>query len=340
MSQTAILEGSVRIEAPARLHLGFIDLSGSLGRQFGSVGLTLDGMQTIVQARVSDTLSIAGPARAQQDWANLARAVPDRRLNARVLISQQAPAHSGFGSGTTLALALGAAMSQLFDLSWNAATIATLTERGARSGIGIGAFEQGGFIVDGGKGAKDRPPPVISRLPLPAAWRVLLIFDSRFRGLHGAAEIEAFKRLPPFSPTLAHELAHRLLMQGLPALAEADLPAFGQSITALQAAVGDHFAPAQGGRYASPAVAALLNWCADNQLDCYGQSSWGPTGFVILEHQQAAEELLRQLQNQAGIMAGVSAGLEFKIVRARNRGADIKKEAADGKTLPLTCADA
>src|SRR5689334_25256718 len=42
--------GVVRVEAPGRLHLGFLDPSATLGRCFGSAGLAIDGMATIVEA--------------------------------------------------------------------------------------------------------------------------------------------------------------------------------------------------------------------------------------------------------------------------------------------------
>ena len=32
----------VKVTANARLHLGFLDLNGDLGRKFGSIGLCLD----------------------------------------------------------------------------------------------------------------------------------------------------------------------------------------------------------------------------------------------------------------------------------------------------------
>ncbi len=44
---------SVAVEAPSRLHLGFLDLNGALGRRFGGVGFTLDGLSTRVVARRS-----------------------------------------------------------------------------------------------------------------------------------------------------------------------------------------------------------------------------------------------------------------------------------------------
>ena len=41
-------------------------------------------------------------------------------------------------------------------------------------------------------------PPVIARLEFPAAWRVLLVLNSRIKGLHGAQEVEFFAALGPF----------------------------------------------------------------------------------------------------------------------------------------------
>src|ERR1700719_2512667 len=39
---------AIEVVAPARLHLGFLDLDGSIGRRFGSIGLTIDGIATRV----------------------------------------------------------------------------------------------------------------------------------------------------------------------------------------------------------------------------------------------------------------------------------------------------
>ncbi|NOU23500.1 MAG: hypothetical protein HOO93_17265, partial [Methyloglobulus sp.] len=36
----------ISVTAPARLHMGFIDLSGSLGRHFGSIGIALNEINT------------------------------------------------------------------------------------------------------------------------------------------------------------------------------------------------------------------------------------------------------------------------------------------------------
>ena len=61
---------SIYIEAPARLHLGFLDLEGGLGRRFGSVGLTLDDLATKIIARPSEQLNIIGdPSGRVQKYA-------------------------------------------------------------------------------------------------------------------------------------------------------------------------------------------------------------------------------------------------------------------------------
>ena len=51
------------------------------------------------------------------------------------------------GSGTQLALAVAAALRALHGYPLDPREDAVLLDRGARSGIGIGIFEQGGLVV-------------------------------------------------------------------------------------------------------------------------------------------------------------------------------------------------
>src|SRR5258708_25991378 len=81
---------------------------------------------------------------------------------------------------------------------------------------------------------------------------------------------------------LASHLCRLMLMQALPAMAERDIESFGNAIGELQRITGDYFAPAQGGRFASPAVAEVLAWFESQGIAGIGQSSWGPTGFAIV----------------------------------------------------------
>ncbi|MCC6467999.1 MAG: GHMP kinase [Alphaproteobacteria bacterium] len=318
----------VAVSAPARLHLGFLDLAGDLGRRFGSLGLTLEEVATRVTLTRAVAPSVTGPeaVRARRYVQTMAQRF-DLSDRVSLTIERAIPAHAGLGSGTALALAVGAGMARLAGASVDATAVALALGRGHRSGIGIAAFAQGGVLLDGGQavGGNDEPagadagdvPPILARHDFPQAWRVILVSDPDFAGKHGAEEIAAFAKLPPFPPALAAALCRRVLMQALPALIERDIRGFGAAVTALQEAVGDHFAPAQGGRFASPAVAEALGWLRGEGAAGVGQSSWGPTGFALLGDAAGAERLAAAASRRAG------AALAFVVARGRNRGAEI-----------------
>ena len=226
------------------------------------------------------------------------------------------PEHVGLGSGTQLALAIGIAINELFGLKLSVREIASLSERGARSGIGIGTFEHGGLIVDGGRALDTETPPTICRLPFPADWRFILVFDRRGQGLNGTREIEAFRRLTSFPEANAARICHLLLMKALPALAEQDLAAFGHSITEIQQSVGDYFAPAQGGRFMSAEVETAIAWLGGRGAVAMGQSSWGPTGFCVVENEAIACDLV----DSVSPLFRNQPELSFRIVSAQNQG--------------------
>lgn len=323
----------VSVEAPPRLHLGFFDLNGGLGRKFGSLGLTLDGLYTQISGHVANATSCVGP-QSDRALALVSRTCEllDISGGFALEIHGAIPSHAGLGSGTQLALAVGTIVARLAGVEVSAREIAHLLDRGARSGIGVGGFEQGGFIVDGGRGPSDAPPPTISRLPFPTAWRVILILDHACQGLHGKAESAAFKELPPFPEAQAERLCREVLMRALPALAEADLNTFGAAITDLQNTIGDYFAPAQGGRYTSARVAAVLAQLARSGVACLGQSSWGPTGFAVVESESQARAWVETLGRQYP-----DAGLEFMVCAARNRGGEIRvrsRQSSAADSLP------
>lgn len=309
-----------RVSAPARLHLGFLDLNGGLGRRYGSIGLALDAPSTDVTVTRAVANSSSGPE-ADRVRVVLDRCVAALRLKGhyRVDVSRAIPPHAGLGSGTQLALAIGFALMRLEGLSLSPQQVGDLAGRGARSSIGMAAFEAGGFIVDGGRGALDRPPPVLIQAPFPESWRVLLVLDQRAQGAHGDRETQAFAALPPFPAALADRLCRLVLMQLAPGLLESDITAFGAALTEIQSIVGGHFAAAQGGSpWTSPAVGDLLKHAAELGATGIGQTSWGPTGFGFVPSTDVADRLYHSLVEDAK-----AKGLEIAVVRGRNAGATI-----------------
>ncbi len=318
--------GAVRVIAPARLHLGFLDLNGDLGRRFGSIGLAIDRPATELVLARARAFKAEGPdrERALRALRRYAEAFSYRgtyQLDIRSVI----PRHSGLGSGTQLALAVGAALMTLEGRDHTPGELGELVDRGARSAIGMGAFESGGFIVDGGRGQLDHAPPILMRTSFPEAWRVLLIMDTRTTGVHGEAEAQAFARLPPLAQTAAAHVCRLLLMQLVPGLMEADIEAFGSAVTEIQSIVGSHFAAAQGGApWASPAVGRIAAKLKEAGAYGIGQSSWGPTGFAFAPSQENAQHLYATL-----VEAARAEGLEIMIARGRNRGATIERIASN-----------
>ena len=322
----------VRVRAPGRLHLGFLDPSGSLGRRFGSLGLVIGGFETRLSLRRSAQPGLTSTGadaaceaeRAAEHLATL-QARTRRPEPLHLHLDEVLPAHAGFGSGTQLALAIGRAFAQWHGLDVSTPTLAQWLGRGLRSGVGIAGFDQGGLLVDGGPGADGAAASVLARLPLPAAWRVLVVQDGAHQGLSGTEELRAMATLATLAPlpqALAADICHQVLMRVLPGAAGAEFAPFAAGIARIQQVLGEHFALAQGGSaFTSAAVGRLIEWMARSgePAAATGQSSWGPTGFAILPSQAQAEALVAAAR-AANVIA---PGLTLRIVSARNTGATL-----------------
>jgi beta-ribofuranosylaminobenzene 5'-phosphate synthase len=327
----------VTLRAPGRLHLGFLDPAGWLGRRFGSLGLVIEGYEIAVELALADKDSALAetPAAAlelDRAWSHITRlrehTACAQPLRLRLL--EALPAHAGFGSGTQMALAVGRAFARLHQLDISTTQLATWLGRGLRSGVGIAGFDQGGLLLDGGPSADGTPAPLLSRLELPAAWCVVVVQDTTMKGLSGSREKQAIAALEPLPQAAAAEICHQMLMRVLPGAACADFPAFAAGITHSQELLGAHYAPAQGGSaYTSQAAGQLVQWIAEAHRGAamegtepahgaaVGQSSWGPTAFAILPTQTVAQAAV-DAARAAGLL---TPGLDVRLVRARNRGA-------------------
>ena len=310
--------------------MGFLDPSGRAGRRFGSIGLALDRPATRLKVAHASCCSARGPQaeRAQRYAEDIGERLelPD---GVSVTIEESIPVHVGLGSGTQMALAIGTAMARLHGLDLSAKSIAELLQRGARSGIGVGAFEHGGLLLDGGHGGRAGLPPLVARAAFPEPWRVILVLDRDMIGFAGDRERLVFEELPEFPAAAAGDLCRLVLMHILPAIAEADIHAFGAAVTELQGRVGDYFAPVQGGRYTSKAVAEALSSCDAGQVFGIGQSSWGPTGFGFCESEARAEAVRRELEAH---FRG-APNLEFMVCRGRNVPGDVRWHTAEQRHM-------
>jgi len=318
------MPAGVTVSIPARLHLGFLDLNGGLGRRFGSVGLAIAGLRTKIAFRRAPKNRTTGPE-GERVMRHVDEMMQRLALGGGHVVDvlEVVPAHAGLGSGTQLALAVAAGLRRLHGLSLDMEGDAVHLGRGARSGVGIGLFHCGGLVVDGGRAKRDAPAPIVSHIRFPDRWRIIVVLDPARCGIHGAAEAAAFGRLPLFPEDDAARLCRLVVMKMLPAVVEEDIASFGAAIKEIQSYLGNYFAAAQGGSpFTSRDVAAVLTALDREGAFGIGQSSWGPTGFAFAASPAEADRLacVAKLHPRG-------RGLDIRVSAGFNRGAEIAVES-------------
>jgi beta-ribofuranosylaminobenzene 5'-phosphate synthase len=309
---------TVRVEAPARLHMGMLDVAGGGARRFGGLGVALTRPAAVVEASPSDDLTAEGPdAERAVAVARRCREALGLAVGARVRVLETIPAHVGLGSGTKLALAVTAALAALAGQTPEPRAIARAAGRGARSAVGLWTFVLGGLVVEGGvRPGVEQPAPLLARHAMPDEWRCVLAIPKTEPGLSGRAEEEAFARLGSDSDRAAL-IAQLVLTSLLPGLAEGELTEFGAALTRVQRLVGESFASVQGGIF-HPRAGALVDALLRLGAAGAGQSSWGPAVYGIVGGEQAGRELARRMDAE---LAGAG---RVELVSFDNRGARVE----------------
>jgi beta-ribofuranosylaminobenzene 5'-phosphate synthase len=327
---------SVMVQAGARLHLGFVDLHGGLGRLYGSIGVALRQPRVVLEAqRSSQGIRVEGePVERTRLLVQTFATHFGYHGGFRLVLRESIPEHVGLGAGTQISLAVGAAVATLLNQPVNVRELARVCERGTVSGIGTAIFEQGGLVIDGGvlrtmtaptcKSAVGSVPPVIVRHSVPKDWVFVVALPTQPKGLSGAEERHAFGALPPVSPEHAGVISRLVLMQLLPALVENDIVHFGEALTEIQRLVGDAFASAQGGRFGTKLVTECIEAMLDAGAYGAGQSSWGPACYGLTRGVDGVKSLQGAVKR---VFDGTPGGVVFAS-SVSNRGATIRQRSS------------
>jgi beta-RFAP synthase len=308
-SHTSQLESRIFVEASARLHFGVLDLRGSLGRWFGGIGAPAPGPTLLISATRASTLETEGEdASRAHEFGRRFLDHHGMRRGARLQVHRTLPAHRGLGSGTQLALAVGRALAELYEIAIDAPGLARAVGRARRSAIGTWTFADGGLVVEGGRPRdRDECGPLIARLPFPKDWRCVVAVPDAESAMSGDAEEEAFEKLPLPPVRAVEHVAHLVLMALLPAIAEGDLAAFGAALSEIQETTGKWFAAVQGSTFAPGPSEELVRRLAEWGAAGVGQSSWGPAVYGIVRGDDAARRLAEQVRGVLG-----SAGVVYE----------------------------
>jgi beta-RFAP synthase len=296
------LEGEcieVTVKTPSRLHFSMIDMRGDLGRIHGSVGVAIDNPSIILKAKEASSIDVQGP-RADRVKAFAETILASSGISGGVSIEvlSDIMEHSGFGSGTQLALAVGTALSELYGLGLTAEEIAQKLNRSRRSGIGTYAFKHGGFIVDAGHKTDSKLgiPPLLFRADVPESWRFVIGVPKIPIKKSGSIETDAFKKLDPPPATLIGEISRIILMQMIPAIIEEDIVSFGEAMTSVDFRFGEFWMEIQGGRFTHPLIEEGIGFLAENGALGVGQSSWGPGFYGLSEGEAQARKICVDLE--------------------------------------------
>ncbi len=310
----------LRITTPSRLHIALIDLNGALGRIDGGIGLALDTPSITVSAEKADKITVEGNSALQERVEKSAEAVAGRHRGVHIVIEGDYPSHVGLGSGTQASLAAGMAVNVLYDLGLSALDIARIVRRGGTSGIGVAAFEKGGFILDGGhrfdeKGgfkpssaSKAPPPPVLMRQDFPD-WDIVLALPT-FKGAFSTREVNIFQKECPIPLEEVRAVSHIILMELLPALLEEDLETFGSAINRLQG-IGFKRREIE----LQPIAKTLMDVMLRSGAAGAGMSSFGPLVYGVTDSPHDVQEAVEGHLGDKG---------KVMLSRARNTGARIQ----------------
>ncbi len=324
---------SVTVITPSRVHLALIDLNGDLGRVDGGIGLSLANPGFRITAERSDETEIDGPDENTHRARKILALLQEHRAigHARIEIEESIPAHIGLGCGTQLSLGIAQAVCRLYDIHLSHQEMAFLVGRGGTSGIGVAAFSNGGFIVDGGHKFSEagmpanrhektsflpssassgvEPPPVIARYDFPD-WDVLIAIPN-CRQISGAEEVELFQTLCPLPLSDVQAVSHIILMKLLPALVQRNLRYFGEAVDQIQSIAWKKVEIERQDHV----VRQTMRFLRDNGAHGVGLSSWGPAIFCFGEDLRGLEVETR------AFLSDTDVGGACFLTRANNIGA-------------------
>lgn len=310
----------LKITTPSRLHVTLIDMNASIGRVDGGIGLTLDKPVIIIKAEKSDTLEITDSSEHAERMKNSAAMLLPAGEGIHISIEKDYPSHIGLGSGTQAALAAGMAVNKIYNLGLSVYDLAIKVGRGGTSGIGVAAFERGGFILDGGHKFSEKkaflpsaasklpPAPVLVRKDFPE-WDIVVAIPEQ-KGASSKKEVNIFQEKCPVPLQEVEGLSHIILMQMLPALVEEDIMTFGKSINSIQE-IGFKKREVE----LQPVSLQLMQALRDGGAYGAGMSSFGPTVYAFGEDAEALEKIAEEFLGEKG---------KVFTTKARNEGARIE----------------
>ena len=187
------------IRAPSRIHMSLIDLNGSYRRVDGGIGLALADPQFVLEVEQIESgieLEFADTVTDEEAILECQEKIPDAAQKTiehfdidsgfRFIVHNTYPPHSGFGSGTQIAVSTAHLITETMGIEVESRELSAVVGRGGTSGIGTYTHDLGGFILDGGHSKEEKPlflpsgasqakpATLIARYDFPEEWNILI----------------------------------------------------------------------------------------------------------------------------------------------------------------------
>lgn len=320
---------TIKIQAPAHLHAGNLDLTGDLGRLYGTVGFTIKNPQTIIEASKAEKLIIEGEdTTAAKKYAEAFMRRFQIRGGAKINIKSEIPKHVGMGSQTALALSIGVALAELYRKKVGLDETALALGRSDTVALGLNSFRCGGFIVDGGFSLKEKRkkvPPLLFRHPIPEDWSFVVCIP--IKPMPEILKIKEdedniLRQLKKMPAGLSDRLSRIILMQAMPAIIEEDITSFSKAIMEFNSLLGGFWGTYQSGRvYCHQIVEEGIQLMLKNGAYGACQTCWGPTFYGITDNRKKSVKLVSKMKS----FLKENGGGKVFVTKGDNIGAKITK---------------
>lgn len=295
------------IKAPARIHMSLIDLNGSYKRIDGGIGLALSEPQFILEVQQTEsgvTLEFADTVDDDEAILECTQKIPEaadktiEHFNIdsgfHFIVHQTYPPHSGFGSGTQIAVSTAHLITETMGIEIESRELSSIVGRGGTSGIGTFTHDLGGFILDGGHSleekpgflpsgaSKAKPATLIARYEFPEEWNILIALPYIEKHMNGQDEVNVFQDCCPIPKTEVEQVSHLILMNLVPFMLEKDIKNFGWCVSELQKVGFNKLEHSLDDTYL-PTMKAI----EDAGAYGVGISSFGPVLYTVFDEENA-----------------------------------------------------
>ena len=243
------------IKAPSRIHMSLIDLNGSYRRVDGGIGLALADPQFVLEVEQIESgieLEFADTVTDEEAILECKEKIPDAAKRTiehfdidagfKFIVHETYPPHSGFGSGTQIAVSTAHLITETMGIEIESRELSTIVGRGGTSGIGTYTHDLGGFILDGGHSkeekplflpsgaSKAKPATLIARYDFPEEWNILIAIPEIEKHVEGDDEVDVFQTYCPIPKEEVEQVSHLILMNLVPFMLEKDIKNFGWAV--------------------------------------------------------------------------------------------------------------